>query len=174
MDFGGGLLKILQIPSTSVGKTTIFGFPHMRRTAWRNHIKLKQAEKWLYIRDFDMLARDRSSPRRWCWIDSLNTRFSAYSIIGEYWSAADQVESSLIPEVGLPDQSLSYANIPVYCAHPHAWVLYCWFYLKERDFFHSNDQNKKTSWQWISQDTSFSWWILLSACATQNSLFGIK
>lgn len=62
-----------------------------------------------------------------------------------YWSAADQVESSLIPEVGLPDQSLSYANIPVYCAHPHAWVLYCWFYLKERDFFHSNDQNKKTS-----------------------------
>ena len=48
MDFGGGLLIILQIPSASVGKTIIFGFPHMRRTAWWNHIKMKQAEKWLY------------------------------------------------------------------------------------------------------------------------------
>ena len=50
-----------------------------------------------------------------------------------YWSAADQVESSLIPETGLPDQSLTYPNIPVYCAHPHAWVLYCWYYLKEKE-----------------------------------------
>jgi len=33
MDFGGELLIILQIPSASVGKTIIFGFPHMRRTA---------------------------------------------------------------------------------------------------------------------------------------------
>lgn len=49
-----------------------------------------------------------------------------------YWSAADQVESSLIPEVGLPDQSLAYANIPVFCAHPHAWILYCWYRLREK------------------------------------------
>lgn len=48
-----------------------------------------------------------------------------------YWSAADQVESSLIPEVGLPDQSLAYANIPVYCAHPHAWIPYCYYRLTE-------------------------------------------
>ncbi|MGN1248696.1 MAG: GH36-type glycosyl hydrolase domain-containing protein, partial [Candidatus Spyradocola sp.] len=48
-----------------------------------------------------------------------------------YWSAADQVESSLIPEVGLPDQSLAYASIPVYCAHPHAWIPYCWYRLAE-------------------------------------------
>ena len=48
MDFGGELLIILQIPSASVRKTTIFCFPHMRRTAWWNHIKMKQAEKWLY------------------------------------------------------------------------------------------------------------------------------
>ena len=49
-----------------------------------------------------------------------------------YWSAADQVESSLIPEVGLPDQSLAYANIPGVCAHPHAWILYCWYRLREK------------------------------------------
>lgn len=46
-----------------------------------------------------------------------------------YWSAADNVESSLIPEEGLPDQSLSYSNIPVFCAHPHAWILYCYLIL---------------------------------------------
>ena len=42
-----------------------------------------------------------------------------------YWSAADNIESSLIPEEGLPDQSESYSDIPIYCAHPHAWILYC-------------------------------------------------
>ncbi|MCW3790243.1 hypothetical protein OM416_01560 [Paenibacillus sp. LS1] len=46
-----------------------------------------------------------------------------------YWSASDNVESSLIPEVGLPDQSDDYAAIPVFCAHPHAWILYCWLKL---------------------------------------------
>lgn len=48
-----------------------------------------------------------------------------------YWSAADNIESSLIPEEGLPDQSLTYANIPVYCAHPHAWILYCYYRINE-------------------------------------------
>ncbi len=48
-----------------------------------------------------------------------------------YWSAADNLESSLIPEEGLPDQSLAYWRIPVYCAHPHAWLLYCWYVLAE-------------------------------------------
>lgn len=49
-----------------------------------------------------------------------------------YWSAADNVESSLLIEAGLPDQSLSYSDIPVYCAHPHAWILYCYFYSREQ------------------------------------------
>lgn len=48
-----------------------------------------------------------------------------------YWSAADNLESSLIPEEGLPDQSMTYANIPVYCAHPHAWILYCYYKINE-------------------------------------------
>ena len=48
-----------------------------------------------------------------------------------YWSAADNVESSLIPENGLPDQSENYADQPVYCAHPHAWILYLYYYLRE-------------------------------------------
>lgn len=50
-----------------------------------------------------------------------------------YWSASDNVESSLMgPQEGLPDQSLDYAAIPVYCAHPHAWILYCYYKLMEQ------------------------------------------
>ncbi len=48
-----------------------------------------------------------------------------------YWSAADNQESSLIPEEGLPDQTIDYASIPVYCAHPHAWILYCYYRINE-------------------------------------------
>lgn len=48
-----------------------------------------------------------------------------------YWSAADNLESSLIPEEGLPDQTIDYAAIPVYCAHPHAWILYCYYRINE-------------------------------------------
>ena len=48
-----------------------------------------------------------------------------------YWSAADNLESSLIPEEGLPDQTIDYAAIPVYCAHPHAWILYCYYKINE-------------------------------------------
>jgi cellobiose phosphorylase len=44
-----------------------------------------------------------------------------------YWSAADNVESSLIPEEGLPDQTDNYSDEPVFCAHPHAWILYCYY-----------------------------------------------
>jgi len=46
-----------------------------------------------------------------------------------YWSASDNIESSLIPEEGLPDHSDNYACQPVFCAHPHAWVLYCYYRL---------------------------------------------
>lgn len=48
-----------------------------------------------------------------------------------YWSAADNLESSLIPEDGLPDQTIDYAAIPVYCAHPHAWILYCYYKIRD-------------------------------------------
>lgn len=49
-----------------------------------------------------------------------------------YWSASDNVESSLMgPQEGLPDQSLDYYAIPVYCAHPHAYLLYCYYILNE-------------------------------------------
>ncbi|WP_143056758.1 GH36-type glycosyl hydrolase domain-containing protein [Chitinophaga sp. YR573] len=48
-----------------------------------------------------------------------------------YWSASDNVESSLIPMEGLPDQTGDYSDIPVYCAHPHAWLLYCYYKLTE-------------------------------------------
>ncbi len=46
-----------------------------------------------------------------------------------YWSAADNIESSLIKWEGLPDQSDNYSDSPVYCAHPHAWILYCYYRL---------------------------------------------
>ena len=48
-----------------------------------------------------------------------------------YWSAADNLESSLITEEGLPDQTIDYAAIPVYCAHPHAWILYCYYKIRD-------------------------------------------
>ncbi len=49
-----------------------------------------------------------------------------------YWSASDNVESSLIPMEGLPDQTNDYADSPVYCAHPHAWLLYCYYKINEK------------------------------------------
>lgn len=49
-----------------------------------------------------------------------------------WWSAADNFESSLMgPQEGLPDQSYDYWEIPIYCAHPHAWILYCYYKLHE-------------------------------------------
>jgi cellobiose phosphorylase len=47
------------------------------------------------------------------------------------WSAADNIESSLLPSEGLPDQTWTFADAPVYCAHAHAWPLYCYLRLKE-------------------------------------------
>ena len=48
-----------------------------------------------------------------------------------YWSASDNIESSLMPSEGLADQSLNYHTIPVFCAHPHAWLLYCYYKIRE-------------------------------------------
>jgi hypothetical protein len=46
------------------------------------------------------------------------------------WSAADNLESSLIGTEGLPDQTWTYFEGPVYCAHAHAWPLYCYYRLR--------------------------------------------
>lgn len=58
-------------------------------------------------------------------LENYSKRFPDYW--SSYWSAADNIESSLIPEEGLPDQTWNYSAIPVYCAHPHAWILYCYY-----------------------------------------------
>lgn len=53
----------------------------------------------------------REFPEYWCGI----------------WDGSDNHESSLIPEEGLSDQSFNYSDIPHCCAHPHAWILYCYW-----------------------------------------------
>ena len=50
-----------------------------------------------------------------------------------YWSAADNLESSLMPGFGLADQSWVWPEAPVFCAHPHAWPLYCYARLREAE-----------------------------------------
>ena len=63
-------------------------------------------------------------------LDNLSKHFPNYW--SSWWSASDTQESSLMGALeGLPDQSLQYWYIPIYCAHPHAWVLYCYYKLKE-------------------------------------------
>ncbi|MCX7697571.1 MAG: hypothetical protein N2Z72_07770 [Bacteroidales bacterium] len=62
-------------------------------------------------------------------LDNFSKEFPKYW--SSYWSASDNVESSLIIEEGLPDQTWTYSSIPVYCAHPHAWFLYCYYRINE-------------------------------------------
>lgn len=51
-----------------------------------------------------------------------------------WWSASDNVVPAIGGAIeGLPDQSWDYYEIPVYCAHPHAWTLYCYYRIKERE-----------------------------------------
>ena len=50
-----------------------------------------------------------------------------------YWSASDNVCPAICGSwEGLPDQTWDYYEIPVYCAHPHAWILYCYYKIKEK------------------------------------------
>jgi cellobiose phosphorylase len=42
------------------------------------------------------------------------------------WSAPDNLESSLQSTAGMPDPNYIWSDMPLYCAHPHAWVLYAW------------------------------------------------
>ncbi len=48
-----------------------------------------------------------------------------------YWSQADNFESSLMPGEGLCDQTGDMPEVPIFCAHAHAWPLYCYYKLKE-------------------------------------------
>ena len=49
-----------------------------------------------------------------------------------WWSASDNVVPAIGGLIeGLPDQTWDYFEIPVYCAHPHAWTLYCYYRINE-------------------------------------------
>ena len=61
--------------------------------------------------------------------DHFSQQFPEYW--SSYWSQADNFESSLMPGEGLPDQTDNMFEIPVFCAHAHAWPLYCYYKLKE-------------------------------------------
>lgn len=64
-------------------------------------------------------------------LDNMSKQFPDYW--SSYWSAADNQESSLVEGEGLPDQSARYADIPISCAHPHAWLLYCYLKIREAE-----------------------------------------
>lgn len=57
-------------------------------------------------------------------LENLSRNFPHYW--SSYWSSSDTLESSLVSQHGIP-----YWCIPVYCAHPHAWILYCYYKIKE-------------------------------------------
>lgn len=46
------------------------------------------------------------------------------------WSSSDNLESGLRTTAGMPDPESIWSNMPIYCAHPHAWTLYAWERLK--------------------------------------------
>ncbi len=48
------------------------------------------------------------------------------------WSAPDCLNSSLSDSQGQPAPGETWAAAPIYCAHAHAWPLYCYFRLKEQ------------------------------------------
>lgn len=77
--------------------------------------KFDKPQAWLLLKNMTFEHYAKSFPNYW----------------SSYWSASDNVESSLIPAEGLPDQTSNYSDIPVYCAHPHAWLLYCYYKLTE-------------------------------------------
>ena len=72
-----------------------------------------RAEAWRLLRSLTLANCAAAFPQYW----------------SSYWSSADNIESSLIPAEGLPDQSGEFAESPVFCAHQHAWILYCYFRL---------------------------------------------
>jgi cellobiose phosphorylase len=53
------------------------------------------------------------------------------SWIGQ-WSAPDCLGSTQSDTPGLPASGEMWATSPVFCAHAHAWPLYCYFRLKEQ------------------------------------------
>jgi cellobiose phosphorylase len=78
--------------------------------------QFNKQEAWKLLKNMTFDNFSRSFPEYW----------------SSYWSQSDNFESSLMPGEGLPDQSLNFGYMPVYCAHAHAWPLYCYFRLKEK------------------------------------------
>lgn len=72
-------------------------------------------EAWQLLKRMTLKNLSREYPQYW----------------SSYWSSADTLESSLIPGEGCTDQSDDFWREPVFCAHPHAWILYCYYRLKE-------------------------------------------
>ena len=72
-------------------------------------------EAWARLKQMSLANGARQFPQYW----------------SSYWSAADNIESSLMPSEGLPDQTHIYPDIAIACAHVHAWMLYCYNRLKE-------------------------------------------
>ena len=72
-------------------------------------------EAWARLQQMSLANGARQFPQYW----------------SSYWSAADNIESSLMPSEGLPDQTHIYPDIAIACAHMHAWMLYCYNRLKE-------------------------------------------
>jgi cellobiose phosphorylase len=42
------------------------------------------------------------------------------------WSSSDNLESGLRETAGMPDPEWIWSDTPIYCAHPHAWILVGW------------------------------------------------
>lgn len=78
--------------------------------------RFDKAEAWLLLKNMTLAHMAEEFPQYW----------------SSYWSAAVNQESPLIPEEGLPDQTINYSSIPVYYAHPHAWILYCYYIVLSR------------------------------------------
>jgi cellobiose phosphorylase len=47
------------------------------------------------------------------------------------WSSSDNLESGLRATAGMPDPESIWSDMPIYCAHPHAWPVYAWNRLNE-------------------------------------------
>jgi cellobiose phosphorylase len=47
------------------------------------------------------------------------------------WSSSDNLESGLRVTAGMPDPQSIWSDMPIYCAHPHAWVVYAWSQMRE-------------------------------------------
>jgi hypothetical protein len=47
------------------------------------------------------------------------------------WSSSDNLESELRSTSGMPDPQWIWSEMPIYCAHAHAWPVYAWEKIRE-------------------------------------------